>query len=283
MLLYLNDQWLEPSKAHISPFDRGFLFGDGVYEVTPIYYGQYFYLDAHIARLQQSMDLTGIKTGWQQSQWLELHRQLVQRNNLNKNQAYQCYLQVTRGCDGSRHHIIDPNTKPTIMAMLSPQASYSQKSIALISQEDYRWSRCDIKSTALLGNVLLLDHARQQQADETLLHRNGIITEAASANVFIVIDGVIHTPQLKHELLPGITRKIILDLAKQLEIKTITRDIDLSDLGKAQEVWISSSTRTLMPCHRVDQYSYEAPGPIGSAIQQAYQQHIQDHCVEKVL
>lgn len=278
MKMYLNGNWVDEAQAGISPLDRGFLFGDGVYEVTPIYHGHYFYLDEHITRLQYSLDQTSIDTGWSHSRWQQLHFSLLEHNQLQDDAPYQCYLQVTRGCDGSRHHAIDRNTKPTIMAMLSRQAAQAKASVRLVSQEDYRWSRCDIKSTSLLGNVLLLDQAKQQQADETLLHRQGIITEAASANVFIVIDGCIHTPKLSHKLLPGITRNIIISLAEALNIPVITRDIPLSDIQHCQEAWISSSTRTLMPCDSIDHYQLQTLGPVSLAIQKAYQTHIQTHC-----
>ena len=232
------------------------------------------------------MELTGgINTGKQHSQWVELHQQLIERNELDIHQALSVLFTSDSWLRWGWYFIRLPLRLPTIIAMLSPQQSYPQTSIALISQEDTRWSRCDadIKSTALLGNILFaLNPQSNNKPMKQLLHRNGIITEAASANVFMVIDGAIHTPKLKHELLPGITRKIILDLAQQLGVKTVTRNIALSDLDKAQEVWISSSTRTLMPCHRVDHHTYEAPGPIGSAIQEAYQRHIDDHCLEKI-
>ena len=279
MILYLNGHWQEEHTAKISVLDRGFLFGDGVYEVTPIYHGQYFYLESHIQRLQQSLRLTGIDPQLTTENWMNIHHELLEKNQLDPTTHYQCYLQVSRGNDGHRHHRIRPETQPTVMAMIYPQTSQPDlQSIKLITQEDTRWSRCEIKSTSLLGNILLMNSAQQQGAQETILLREGFVTEAASANVFVVMNGVITTPQLSHHILPGVTRQIILDLATQLGIPHEGRDIKAEELKQASEIWITSSTRTLMPCHQLDEHHFQSPGPIAQSIQQAYRDLISQHC-----
>lgn len=252
--VYLNGQYISADQAKVSVFDRGFLFSDSVYEVIPFYQGVGFRLDEHLQRLEHSLRALRIKMDFD---WISMLTHLVDLNGAGN---LSVYLQVTRGSAGKRVHAIDPDLVPTVFACCQPIRDIYQdgvervEGIKVIVTADLRWHRCDIKSTSLLPNILVLQQAKEAGAQEALLQRDGLLTEGASCNFFIVEQGVIYTPPVGTEILSGTTRALILQLADQHGVPRQEIDIDYQRLINADEVWISSSTRAIVPVLQVDDY-----------------------------
>lgn len=251
-IVYLNGEYLPASEARVSVFDRGFLFGDSVYEVIPFYRGIGFRLQAHLDRLQYSLRVLQIQP---EIDWEALLEKLVA---LNGGGNLSVYLQVTRGSAGARSHSYDESLTPTVFACCTPIRNIYEagaddvRPFAVIVTADLRWHRCDIKSTCLLPNILVVHQAQAQQAQEALMVRDGKLTEGSSSNLFVVQRGVIYTPKRSSEILGGITRELILELAAEQGIPFQEVDIDYEMLCGADEVWISSSTRGVVPVTQVD-------------------------------
>lgn len=256
-IAFLNGSYQPLEEARISPLDRGFLFGDGIYEVVPSYSGKMVGFAPHIQRMNDGLDAIGIQLDWSDSDWLELCNQLIERNgggNLG------LYLHVSRGADSKRFHGYPENITPTVFAFAFEIAPppVADKALAkkyrVTTDRDLRWERCQIKSTALLGNVLHFQHGYGQGNDETLLfNADNQLTEASSCNAYIVKDGVVITPPLDNQLLPGITRHILLDILRRdgsiaVEERIVTRDEVLS----ADEVWITSSSKEIGAVVEID-------------------------------
>ena len=252
--VYLNGEYVPAEQAKVSVFDRGFLFSDSVYEVIPFYQGVGFRVDEHLQRLDYSLRALRIDLDFD---WASMLSRLVA---LNGGGNLSVYLQVTRGSAGKRVHAIDTNLVPTIFACCQPIRDIYQdgiecvEGIKVIVTADLRWHRCDIKSTSLLPNILVLQQAREAGAQEALLQRDGMLTEGASCNFFIVERGVIYTPPIGTEILSGTTRALILELAHKNRIPLQETDIDYQRLINADEVWISSSTRAIVPVLKVDDH-----------------------------
>lgn len=255
-IAYLNGQLLPIEEAKVPALDRGFLFGDGVYEVIPVYAGRLFRFKQHIARLENS--LRGIRLPMEQTlqDWANICHQLIEQNSLNN---ASIYLQITRGAYPERNHDFPANPNPTIFAMITAlpevQAVPSDKDlqgISVITAEDIRWQRCDIKAITLLANCMLKQQALECGANDTILVRGGVAFEATSSNLFIVRDGVIITPPLSEHLLPGITRDFLLWLAEQHGILTEQRLIPEHELLQADEIWLTSSTKEIRPVTRLN-------------------------------
>jgi D-alanine transaminase len=257
-IVYLKGRFMASEEATLSPFDRGFLFGDSVYEVVPYFRGVGFRLQEHIARLEHSLRAVRIHAD---HDWAALMNELVARNGGG---TLSVYLQVTRGDAGSRSHSYDASLEPTVFACCAPVRNFAAvpadevAGLSAIVTADLRWHRCDIKSTGLLPNILVLQQARDHQADEALLLRDGVLTEGTSCNLFVVRQGVIYTPKRSSDILGGITRELVLGLADANGMQYQEVDIDYDTLMNADEVWISSSTRGVVPVTRVDNR------PIGS-------------------
>ncbi|MGB0466100.1 MAG: aminotransferase class IV [Pontibacterium sp.] len=251
-IVYLNGEYLPGDEARISVFDRGFLFGDSVYEVIPFYQGVGFRLEEHLARLQYSLSALQITSV---PDWLPLLKKLV---SLNGGGNLSVYLQITRGSAPTRQHRYSADMSPTVFACCQPIPDIYKagpdaiKPIRAIVTEDLRWQRCDIKSTCLLPNILAVHQADAQQADEALMIRDGKLTEGASCNLFVIRRGVIYTPRHGAEILSGITRDLILKLADEQGIPYQEADIDYAMLKSADEVWVSGSTRGVVPVIAVD-------------------------------
>ncbi len=245
------------SEAKISPLDRGFLFGDGIYEVIPSYQGKMVGAKPHIERMQNGLSAIGIKLNWTIEQWFSLCEQLVEKNG---NGTLGIYLHVSRGADTKRFHAFPDNIQPTIFAMAleipevkTPDKS-TTKTYSLKSTEDLRWQRCHIKSTALLGNVLHFQQGFELGCQETLLYNHhNELTEASSSNVYIVKNGVVYTPKLDSQILPGVTRKLLLDiLAADGSIKVVERVVTMEEVYSADEIWLSSSSKEVVPAIMLD-------------------------------
>jgi len=276
-IAFLNGDFLPLEEARISPLDRGFLFGDGIYEVVPSYAGKLVGFKPHIDRMQLGMELIGINFDWDQGKWLAMCEQLIEKNGAGN---LGIYLHVSRGADTKRFHAYPDNVEPTIFAYAfeiapPPVADRQQvKGYSVATTEDLRWQRCHIKSTALLGNVMHFQHGHAAGANETLLYNaNKELTEASACNAYIVKDGVVITPPLDNQILPGITRLILLDvLRKDGSIKVEERIVTMDEVAKADEVWITSSSKEIAPVTEVDgkPVGNGKVGPVWEAAQKLY-------------
>jgi D-alanine transaminase len=240
-------------EVRISPFDRGFLFGDGVYEVVPSYNGKPFRLEAHFERLQSGLDAVGISNPYPPARWGELVQQLIAANGGGD---MGLYLEVTRGVGRGRDFLPDPGMQPTVFGfcwrLTAPRPEQLQRGIIAATLEDIRWLRCDIKSIALLGPVLLRMEAARRGADEAILVRDGRLAEGSSSAVFVVKDGGIATPPPSNARLPSITRLVVGDVLGALGLPLDVREVRQDELDAADEIWIASSTREALPVTHLD-------------------------------
>ena len=277
---YLNGSFLPLEDASISVMDRGFLFGDGVYEVIPVYAGKLFRLEEHLQRLQNSLDGVRIGNPLTTAAWHELLEELVSRNN-GGDQAV--YLQVTRGVAPKRDHAFPVDTRPTVFAMSNPLPApidvAAEPGIHAITLPDIRWQHCNIKAITLLPNVILRQQAVEADTAEAILIRDGYVTEGAASNIFIVRNGILVTPPKSPALLPGITRDLVIELAAGNAIPYREADIAAAELCTASEIWLTSSTREISPVVQLDDevVGDGKPGPVWSqmiALFQAYKASI---------
>jgi D-alanine transaminase len=256
-IVYLNGSYMPMADAKISPMDRGFLFGDGIYEVIPSYDGKLVGFGPHIDRMNEGMGLIEIKLGLSHDQWREICESLIEKNgggNLG------IYLHVSRGTDSKRFHAYPDDVEPTVFAFVFeiPAAPVADKAKAkaykVSSTEDLRWKRCNIKSTALLGNVMHFQQGYASGNNEIILHNaNGEMTEGSACNAYIVKDGVVITPPLDHQILPGITRLMLLDiLRKDGSIKVEERIVTMDEVRNADEIWLTSSSKEIAPVIELD-------------------------------
>src|SRR5574343_830204 len=237
--VYLNGRFLPLAEAGVSPLDRGFLYGDGVYEVIPVYSRRTFRIDEHLKRLQATLDGIQLANPLTAEAWKTVVLKLVEDAPW---EDQSIYLQVTRGADDKRDHAFPPaSVTPTSFAFASPlittSAEVRAKGVAAITVPDLRWSRCDLKVVSLLANVLARQQAVEQGCAEALLIRDGYVKEGAASNIFIVKDGVLLAPPKTHLMLPGITYDVILELAEQHQQPLVVREITETELRSAAEVW----------------------------------------------
>ncbi|MEQ8514776.1 MAG: aminotransferase class IV [Chromatocurvus sp.] len=255
--VYLDGEFLPMSEARISPMDRGFLFGDGIYEVIPAYNGHLVGFGPHMQRMRDGLAALEIRVDQDENAWRQIVDELVQRNGSGN---LGVYLHVSRGADSKRHHAYPEGVTATCFGFTFeiPPAPVADKArvapYSVSTAEDLRWKRCHIKSTALLGNVMHYQQGRAAGAQETILYNSeGEITEAAACNVFVIRDGVVATPPLDHQKLPGITRLMLLDiLRRHSDIPVEERSVDLTELALADEVWITSSSKEIAPVTLID-------------------------------
>jgi D-alanine transaminase len=274
-LVYLNGEYLPLSQAKISVLDRGFLFGDGVYEVMPWYQGRFLGFKAHIDRLNASLSNIQLTAPYTLEQW---HKILLPLMDNSRNQYI--YLQVTRGTAPKRDHLFPQPTVPTVFAMCNdiPPFLEREQGIKSVTIEDNRWARCNIKATALLANVLLKQQAADQGCAEAILVKQGFVTEGSASNVFVVIDGVLITPPKTTDILAGITREIVLELAQANQIPVKEQTIPVAALKTASEIWVTSSTREIVPIVELNDEPVAdgKAGPVWqkmNALYQAYKQN----------
>jgi D-alanine transaminase len=274
-LVYLNGAFLPPAEARVSVMDRGFLFGDGVYEVIPAYSGRPFRLEEHLRRLDNSLAAIRMRPPHTQQEWQNILVRLVAND---READLSLYLQVTRGAAPSRDHAIPADITPCVFAMATPigppPGDVTQRGIAAIVRDDIRWERCDIKAITLLANVLLRQEAAEAGAFEAILVRDGLAMEGAASNLFVVREGVLVTPPKGPYLLPGITRDLVLELAARDGIPYREDTITRRELEMAPEVWLTSSTKEVMPVTRLDgrPVGAGAPGPLWRRMDALYQQ-----------
>ncbi|HEX3895354.1 MAG TPA: D-amino acid aminotransferase [Rudaea sp.] len=250
----LLDGVLMPAgEARISPFDRGFLFGDGIYEVVPCYNGKPFRLQAHFDRMQAGLDALGIPNPYSRTRWEELIHELITANDAGD---MGLYIEITRGTDQGRDFLPSSGMKPTVFGfcwrLATTQFEKLERGITGVTLEDIRWQRCDIKSVALLGAVMLRMEAKRRGADEAILLRDGRLAEGSSCALFVVKDGRVVTPPANHERLPSITRVVVGEVLVALGLPLEQREVLLEELYAADEIWIASATREAMPLTLLD-------------------------------
>ncbi|SEP63152.1 D-alanine transaminase [Ectothiorhodospira magna] len=275
MIIYLNGEFVPEAQAQVSVFDRGFLFGDGVYEVIPVFGGRPLQLAAHLARLARSLAEVRIHNPHDPSGWESLLATLLEKNPGGDRSLY---IQVTRGV-ARRDHAFPVGVQPTVFAMVNPIAPQNpavlEQGVAAVVVDDHRWSRCDIKAITLLPNVLARQEALDAGATEAILIRQGLATEGAASNLFVVGDGVIITPPKDRSLLPGITRDLVMELAQDAGLPLMESTIPEQSLQMAEEIWLTSSTREILPVTRLDgrPVGTGLPGPVWRRIHGLYQDY----------
>lgn len=282
--VFLNGAFMPMADAKISPMDRGFLFGDGIYEVIPCYSGRTVGLDPHLNRMQDGLNAIQIATQLDVAKWRDIVHRLASTNPI-ENQGI--YIQISRGADSKRHHAMPTNIEATRFAFsfeIAPPP-IADKAVApryeVSATRDLRWQRCHIKSTSLLGNVMHYQHGHAQGYQETLLF-NALdeLTEAAACNVFVVKDGVVATPDLDNQKLPGITRHMLLDILRQhSDLRVEERRITRTEVDTADEVWLTSSSKEVAAVVAIDGRPV-GNGDIGDiwlTAQQLFSQHRYDY------
>ena len=263
-IVYLNGEFVALEDARISVLDRGFIYGDGVYEVIPIYARTPFRMPQHLARLQNSLDGIRLPNPHSEAQWDALVRELARKQPFD-DQAL--YLQITRGV-AKRDHAFPAGVPPTVFMMSNPLPLPSREQVdngvAVVTANDNRWHRCDLKTISLLGNVLMRQLATDQGAAETVMFRDGFLTEASASNVLVVIGGTIVVPPKDNHILPGITYDATMEFAREAGIPLTVRPVPKAEVLSADELWLSSSTKEVLAITTVDGKPFAGgkPGPV---------------------
>ena len=272
--VFLNGKLLPAGEAQVSVLDRGFIFGDGIYELVPVYSRVPFRLDEHLARLERSLGETRIRNPYSRAEWRAHIYSLVDAQPFDDQGVY---FQVTRGV-AKRDHAFPKSSEPTVFMManplVNPPAAQVEKGAAAVSAPDNRWLRCDIKSISLIGNVLLRQLSAEAGAVETILFRNGKLTEASASNVFVVKNGVIQSPPKTNLILPGITYDVIVELARANDVPLEFKDVSEAEVRAADEVWVSSSSKEVLAIVELDgkRVGEGRPGPVFRRMFQLYQE-----------
>lgn len=282
MPIWLNDRIVADTDAHVSVLDRGFLFGDGVYELVRFFNGVGVQMGDHVARLRRSLRETRI-VGFEASELPRICDLLLAAEGLRDASVY---LQVTRGAAATRAHLPAPGLRPTVVAMASPLPSLlafdRPDPVRAALREDPRWRRCDIKGISLLGNILAAMSGAEGGADETILHRDGLVGEGATTNVVALIDGELVTPPIDSEppILHGVTRLLAFAAAEDLQTTIRQRPIRVDELRTAQEIMVTSSRRIVAPVTHLDGAAVASgtPGPISTALFMAARRHLAREC-----
>jgi D-alanine transaminase len=260
MTVYLNGEFMPIAEAKIPVLDRGFIFGDGAYEVIPVYSRRAFRLAEHLARLAASLAAIRIENPYSEARWSELLGKIIDANPWDDQGVY---LQVTRGV-APRNHLFPKGLAPTVFIMadplVTPARSLVESGAKAVVLQDFRWLRCDIKSVSLLGNCLLRTLADDQGAAESILVRDGFLTEASASNVFIVRNGVVLTPPKSHLMLTGITYDVVLELLRANGIAHEVRPVTERELRTADEIWCTSSSKEVLAITTLD------GKPVGNAM-----------------
>lgn len=276
-LVYLNGTFLPPAEARVSAFDRGFIFGDGVYEVIPVYGGRLFRLPHHLARLDHSLQEIQLPNPLQPAEWQTIFQRLIEA--VPARDQY-IYLQITRGV-APRDHAFPAQVTPTVFAysqpLKTPPAEQIAQGIAAVTLADIRWRRCDIKAIALLANAMLRSEAIGAGAAEAILVRDGFMTEGSASNIFVVKNGELVTPPKGPFILPGITRDLVLELAKAHGVPHREREVREQELRDADELWLTSSTKEILPITRLDgrPVGNGKPGPLHARLLALYREYKQ--------
>ena len=272
-MVFLNGKFLPIEEARVPVLDRGFIFGDGVYELVPVYSRVPFRLEEHLTRLERSLAETRIRNPYSRAEWRDIIVQLVAK------QPYEdqgVYFQVTRGV-AKRDHSFPQDTAPTVFIMSNPLVNPPREAVErgaeAVSAQDNRWHRCNIKSISLIGNVLLRQLSADASATETILFRDGMLTEASACNVFVVRSGVIQGPPKSNLILPGITYDVVLELAQSAQLPIQIRDLSEAETRAADEIWVTSSSKEVLAIVKLDGQPVGdgRPGPVFRRMYTLYQ------------
>ena len=264
---FFNDGFFPIEEIKISPFDRGFLFGDAVYEVIPVYKKKLFLIDEHLSRLVRSLEETKIPKPQKWDQLKEIFTELIYLNQFS-NQSI--YLQISRGAEIKRSHIPSKKLEPTLFITSSslPPNPYrknkDRRGIKASLLEDKRWKRCDIKSVNLLPNVLALNKAHSSGFEDVIFYEGDEVTEGASSNIFLLFGKEVISPPQSNKILSGITRNYIISLLERLGLNFTEKIVKIDDLFEADEVWLTSSTREVQPVSEIDGKELTLSDPINS-------------------
>jgi D-alanine transaminase len=264
-MIYLNGKFMPIEEATIPVLDRGFIFGDGVYEVVPVYSGHPFRLGEHLRRFQNSMDTIALTNPHTDAEWSRLSREIIEKNGGGD---LQVYYHVTRGVAPKRDHAFPKGIKPTVFMMANPLVTPTPEVIksgaTTVSSTDNRWLRCDIKSISLLANCLKKQYAVDHDALEVVMFRDGFLTEASASNVLAIKNGVILAPPKDNLILPGITYDVILELAAKHKLPLEVRKIAEAEVRGADELWLTSSTKEVLAIATLDGKNIGSgkPGPL---------------------
>ena len=272
---FLNGEFLPLREARISPLDRGFLYSDGAYEVTPVYAGRPFRFDQHHDRLTRSLKEIRMEDPLAREAWRDVYRELIARN-AHPGDLY-VYVQVSRGAEFGRSHAPLPDVPRTVFAFASQwptaRAGWQENGLPAITAYDTRWARCDIKSVSLLANVLLRQLAVDADATETILLRDGLLTDASASSVHVVVRGELRTPPNSWQLLPGTTRGVIEEVALKAGVQWRSTPVTEAELRDASEILIGAATREVQPITTLDGKAVGdgKPGPVWRKLFDAYQ------------
>jgi D-alanine transaminase len=275
-ICFLNDEFVPLREARISPLDRGFLYSDGAYEVTPVYAGRPFRFAEHHHRLTRSLNEIKMEDPLAREGWRDLYRELIARNSASEADLY-IYVQVTRGAEYGRNHAPLPDVARTVFAFASPwptaRPGALENGLPAITAQDTRWARCDIKSVSLLANVLLRQLAVDANASETILLRDGHLTDSSASSVHVVIGSELRTPPNSPELLPGTTRGVIEEVAEKAGVKWRSTPVSEAELRGADEILLGAATREVQCVTTLDgkPVGTGAPGPVWRKLYDAFQ------------
>ena len=273
MTVFLNGKFLPIEEATVPVLDRGFIFGDGIYELVPVYSRAPFRLEGHLARMERSLSEVQIRNPYSRADWAKLIEQLIERQPFDDQGVY---WQITRGV-AKRDHAFPKDAQPTVFMMSNPLVNPSKEIIengaTAVSAKDFRWQRCDLKTISLIGNCMLRQLSAEEGAIETLLFRDGKLTEASASNAYIVKDGVIATPPKDHLILPGITLDVVFDIVKRGNLPIQVREITEAEVFGADEVWVTSSSKEIVAIVDLDgkRIGTGKPGPVFRKAWQLYQ------------
>ena len=257
MWVYLNGEIIPADEAKISPLDRSFTFGDGVYEVIPSYNQKFFLFEEHLERFKISLAKTFIPVPTELDNLEDILKKLHVKNEY-QNQSF--YIQITRGVQESRSHTASENIVPTLFINsqnldINPyRGNANKEGLRVRLEDDIRWQRCDIKTTALIGNILSMHDPSLETVDEILLHKDGILNEGSKSNIFLVKQGKVYTPSLNQNILPGVTRNFIINLLKKNNIEVFEEEISVDSIYECEEIWLTSSTKEIQPVAFIGDY-----------------------------
>ena len=257
MWVYLNGEIIPADEAKISPLDRSFTFGDAVYEVIPSYNQKFFLFEEHLERFKISLAKTFIPAPTELDNLEDILKKLHVKNEY-QNQSF--YIQITRGVQESRSHTASENIVPTLFINsqnldINPyRGNANKQGLRVRLEDDIRWQRCDIKTTALIGNILSMHDPSLETVDEILLHKDGILNEGSKSNIFLVKQAKVYTPSLNQNILPGVTRNFIISLLKKNNIEVFEEEISVDSIYECEELWLTSSTKEIQPVAFIGDY-----------------------------
>jgi D-alanine transaminase len=275
MIVYLNGQFLPIEEAKVSVLDRGFIYGDGVYELIPVYKRRPFRLPQHLARLQHSLDGIRLANPHSEAEWTSIVSEVIARQPFDDQGVY---FQVTRGV-AKRDHTFPAGVAPSVFMMSNPlvvpTAEQVEKGVAVVTADDNRWQRCDLKTISLVGNVLMRQLAADAGAVETVMFRDGNLTEASASNVLVVMHGVIVAPPKDHLILPGITYGAAYEFAREAGMPFEMRSVSRAEVQVADEMWLTSSTKEVVAVTTMDgrPFATGVPGPMFHKMYALFQEH----------